>query len=110
MTTSFFFLEGIGIIDSCPSIGFPIPTTSNLSNPTQRVNEHDSVINQAEATGIYTGDSSGTYVICVDPNGKPYANYWEGYVKAVTGVAHYDAAKGSIVLDGAPTAEFTGNG
>lgn len=88
-TTSFFFLEGVGIVGECPSIGFPIQSTTQLTNPEQEKGPRESRITLplVEPTGVYTGDSSGTYVICVDAKGHAYARYWEGYVQTVTGPA-----------------------
>lgn len=118
-TTSFMFLlAGVGetgpMIHSCPSIGFPIPATYQLSNP-MRVEQYDTpgeggtaiAIPQIEANGVYTGDTTGTYVMCVGKSGKPFAFYHEGYVATVTGPAHWDNARGEIVMDGDSTATFT---
>lgn len=110
-TTTFFFLEGIGLIGSCPSIGFPVPSTAQITNPDQKVDgggsQGDGSISlpQVEPTGVYTGDSSGTYTVCVDDNGKPFASYWEGYVQTVSGPATYK--DGRVVLTGKPTGNFT---
>lgn len=102
-TTTFFFNPGISKpIKSCPSIGFPVPTTAQLTNPDQAVG-NGAVIGQMEPTGVYTGDSTGTYVICVAPNGTKYISYWEGFVQTEGGPAHWDNGLGMIVLDGAPT-------
>lgn len=117
-TTSFMFLmAGQGttgpLVHSCPSIGFPIPATYQLTNPDQIVNGHDgrvSVISQLESNGVYTGDTTGTYVICVDPNGKAYAFYHEGFVATVTGPAHWDNNKGEIVMDGPSSTPFSAGG
>lgn len=104
-TTSFFFLEGIGLVSSCPSIGFPIPSTAQLTNPEAKVRDQDLALPQVEPTGVYTGHSTGTYTICIDGNGRPYASYWEGYVQTVTGPAEF--RDGQVVLTGKPTGEFT---
>jgi hypothetical protein len=96
-------------IKSCPSIGFPVASTAQLTNPEQLVggshnsNTIEGVIAQQEPNGVYTGDSSGTYVICVAPNGVRYITYWEGDVQTEGGPAHWDKAQGMIVMDGAPT-------
>lgn len=114
VTTSFFFLEGIDHpIDSCPSVGSPIPTTMQLTNPEQAESgERGSnwevyTLPQAEVTGVYTGQSSGTYVICIDGSGNAYANYWEGYVKTVFAPAEWDKTTGSIKIIGDPTFDFS---
>lgn len=116
-TTSFMFLlAGVGesgpMVHSCPSIGFPIPATYQLTNPEKplKINlsgggvANDVVtVSQLEPTGVYTGDTTGTYVMCVDSNGKAYAFYHEGYVSTVS----WDTVKGEIVMDGASSADFT---
>jgi len=100
-TTAFFFNQGVADpIMSCPSIGFPIPSTYQLTNPWQ-----NSGVAQLEATGVYTGDSSGTYVICIDGTGTPYAMYWEGFVSSVSGPAQW--VDGQVVLTGKPSVEFS---
>lgn len=108
-TTSFFFNVGVEMpVSSCPSIGFPIPTTAQLTNPDQAIRVYkggSEVISQVEQTGIYTGDSTGTYAICVDATGAPYAFYWEGYVGTVSGPAEW--RDGRIELIGPPSFEFS---
>lgn len=118
-TTSFMFLlAGVGdsgpMVHSCPSIGFPIPATYQLTNPEQTVSLDTPgeggaavTVSQLESTGVYTGDTTGTYVMCVDPQGDAYAFYHEGYVATVTGPAHWDIEKGEVVMDGTSSAEFT---
>lgn len=116
VTTSFMFLmAGSGstgpLVHSCPSIGFPIPATYQLTNPQQGINGDGGIgyaLPQIEATGVYTGDTTGTYVMCIGADGKPFAFYHEGFVATVTGPAHWDNAKGEIVMDGTSSAEFTG--
>lgn len=104
-TTTFFFLEGVGLIGSCPSIGFPVPSTAQLTAPETKMSRHDLAIPQVEPVGVYTGESTGTYTLCVDGNGAPYANYFEGYVQTVTGPAKFE--DGQIKLTGKPSGEFT---
>lgn len=112
-TTTFFFTQGQGSsgaapVMDCPSVGFPVATTTELTSPTQKyAGDSDAVVAQADPTGIYPGDSAGTYVICIDGNGKGYASYWEGDVFTVTGPAKWDDATHRIVLVGAPTASFS---
>lgn len=54
----------------CPSKGYPIPYTTQLTNPDQ-VHDGSStadpsvVIPQAEPNGLYTGTSSATWVLCI---------------------------------------------
>ena len=106
-TTTFFYNQGSNVpIKSCPSIGFPLPSTAQLTNPQQVVNGGNSggavTIGQQEMTGVFTGNSNGTYVICVGDQG-PTFSYWEGFVDTEGGPAHFDKATGQIVADGAPT-------
>jgi hypothetical protein len=112
-TTSFFFEPGGGDpdpIDSCPSLGDPVPNTAQLSNPAQVVtptggsNGNTAVtIGQMDPNGVYSpSDSSGTYVLCVAADGSPELHYWEGYVYAVNGSATWDAATHSVTTYGAP--------
>ena len=115
-TTSFMFLlAGSGatgpLVHQCPSIGFPIPATYQLTNPQRGVegaNGRGYSLPQIEANGVYTGDTTGTYVMCIGGDGKPFAFYHEGFVATVTGPAHWDNTLGEIVMDGTSSAEFTG--
>lgn len=112
-TTTFFFNQGVqDPINSCPSIGAPIPTTDQLSNPT-KIEHHGETgggnvtTNQMEPNGVYTGDSSGTYVMCVNAQGKAYATYWEGYVQTIFGDASWNKTTHQVELKGAPSFKFT---
>lgn len=110
-TTSFMFLmAGSGatgpLVYSCPSIGFPIPASYQLTNPEQKVAD-GAVIAQIESTGVYGGETTATYVICVGDDGEAFAFSHEGFVSTVTGPAHWDVEAGEIVMDGASSAEFT---
>lgn len=115
-TTSFMFLlAGVGasgpLVHSCPSIGFPIPATYQLTSPDKIEGNRDGgyvATAQLESTGVYTGDTTGTYVMCIGEDGKPFAFYHEGFVATVTGPAHWDVEKGEIVMDGPSSAKFTG--
>lgn len=114
-TTSFMFLlSGAGatgpLVHSCPSIGFPIPATYQLTSPEQMEGNRDGgyvAVPQLEANGVYTGDTTGTYVICIGDDGRAYAFYHEGYVSVATGPAHWDTVKGEVVIDGTSTADFS---
>lgn len=111
-TSTFFFARGASgtgaPVFDCPSIGYPIPSTAQLTNPSKEY--RGTTIDQMEATGIYTGDSSGTYVICVNAAGKGYAVYWEGDVMTFTGPAEYDPATHQVALVGQPTVSFNTKG
>lgn len=107
-TTSFFFNMGIqDPVNQCPSIGFPIPATMQLTNPDIPVGGSGGrvTVQQVEPTGVYTGDTTGTYVICIDARGSAYAVYWEGFVQTVTGPAEYK--NGRVELVGPPSFNFT---
>lgn len=111
VTTSLFF--NMGVVDpihTCPSIGFPIPGTFQLSSPEKPAGNRDGgyySLPQLEANGVYTGDTTATTVICVDADGQGYASYWEGFVSTVAGPAEWDATTKMVVMTGAPTAEFS---
>lgn len=106
-TTSFFYNQGANKpYKVCPSIGFPVPSTAQLTNPEQVVsapNNGAATVAQEEPNGLYTGVSTGTYVDCVAPNGTRYFSYAEGFVHTEGGPAHFDSASGMIVDDGPPT-------
>lgn len=106
-TTTFFFNMGVpNPVLTCPSIGFPIPSTAQLTNPQAKVRgASDAVIAQLESNGVYTGDSTGTYAICVSPQGKAYAVYWEGFVYTATGPATWDGKQ--VQLIGPPSHKFS---
>ena len=110
-STTFFFNQGIkDPIMTCKSIGAPIPSTAQLSNP-DKVERHGSqydggnvVIHQMEPNGVYTGDSTGTWSECLNAQGKPYPQYWEGFVSSAFGDATWDGHQ-IVVKD--PSAVFS---
>ncbi len=113
-TTTAGYLEGIGIIWWCPSVGAPVPGTYQLSASTQWVDLPGDrtyelkPVDQGEPTGVYIGPSTGTWTICLDDNGRKFAKYWEGYVDSTTGiVTSYPAEKRVKVAD--ITFKFTDN-
>ena len=114
-STSFFFNQGaVDPIDTCPSIGVPIPNTASLSNPQQVVTDHNQygggnvAIGQMDPIGIYVPSSStGTFVVCVDAQGKAYANYWEGFVKTVFAPAKWNEQTHKVELVGPPSFAFS---
>jgi hypothetical protein len=113
-TTSFFFNQGVkDPIFSCASIGFPLPSTAQLTNPKQviytdhpRGGNDANVVDQMDPDGVYSGDSTGTYVECIDPKGIKYIKYWEGYVDTLGAPAHWEPGVGEV-LDGEPTVVST---
>jgi hypothetical protein len=112
-TTSFFFNQGArDPIQSCPSIGAPIASTTQLTNPDQVI--HDGyargaalTVAQMDPTGVYSGNSTGTYVMCVGADGKPYADYWEGFVQTIFGPATWDYNTHQVRLVGPPSFRFS---
>lgn len=111
-TTSFFFNQGVqDPVFSCPSLGMPVANTAQLSNPQQLVNDPNGnksagskVISQMDPYGIYApASSTGTYVICINTEGKKYVQYWEGYVSTVSAPAEWNGATHSMNVTGAPT-------
>lgn len=102
-TTSFFFNQGVADpIKSCPSIGYALPSTYQLTAPQALDGTY-----QMESTGVYTADSTGTYVICVDAGGKGRATYWEGFVETEAGPAKWDTTTKQIVPTGEATGDFS---
>lgn len=116
-TTSFFFNLGTqDPIDSCPSIGTPIQQSDSLTNPTQPIRDSSQplnngggnvVLDQMEPTGIYPGQGTGTYIICLGANGQEYANYWEGYVYTVFAPAKWNYTQHHIELVGSSSFNFS---
>jgi hypothetical protein len=110
-TTSFFFNMGVrDPIFTCPSLGMPVPNTAQLSNPQQVIYDGGSGgggnigISQMDPYGAYTPSSStGTYVICVNASGKPYLQYWEGFVQTVSAPAAWDYGNHTMKVTGAPS-------
>lgn len=110
-TFAYFFIEGKANgkpVMSCSSMGFPIPASFQLSNPLKPAGYQDSAtIAQMEPNGVFTGDTDGTYVIClrVSPgqpdDGRPYAMYWEGRVMMSSVELQWDEASGTMVPTGA---------
>lgn len=91
-STTMFFIEGVGMIQWCPSSGAPVPSTYQLSASQQYVDirkdgtRQKFPIDQGEPTGVYVGDSNGTWVICLDDDGNKFGVYWEGPVGSTVGV------------------------
>lgn len=111
-TTSFFFNQGVqDPYFVCPSIGFPVASTTQLTNPSQTVEGNGSgefaAIPQIDPNGVYAGNSTGTYVLCVNNQGQTYGQYAEGFVHTVAGPANWNQAGHRITITGAPSYTFT---
>lgn len=110
-STTFFFNQGVqDPIFVCPSIGTPIAASMSLSNP-QQIQYSDShgsgVVAQMDPNGVYTGATTGTYVMCIGADGKPFAKYWEGFVDTIFGPAIWDPKTHSEQLVGPPSFNFS---
>jgi len=114
-STTFFFNAGTREpIESCPSIGLPIPADSSLSNPWQVSNgaglpntsSENVAIGQIDPAGIYFGPTDATYVLCKTASGGQYMVHAEGPVHAVTAQAYWDPSmyggKGGVHVLGQP--------
>lgn len=109
-TTTFFFNTGTpDPVFSCPSVGFPIPGSAQLTNPEQIEDryEGDVAIPQVEPNGTFTGETTNTTTICRDANGRGYAVGWEGFTMPITGPAEWNTETKKVELIGAPTGEFS---
>jgi hypothetical protein len=108
-TTSFGFNQGIkDPVWSCPSLGEPVAADTEITNPDANYNASypnggtSYPIPNMDPNEIYPGTTTGTYVLCVNAQGQPYAQYWEGFVDTVSAGAVWDEATGQIVVSGQP--------
>lgn len=109
-TTTFGLSNTGSLVWNCSSIGMPVPAAAQLTNPSQQVvapdgggyqeNNGDNVIPQMDPFGLYTGDTTGTYTLCVDAKGNQYLQYWEGLTDSVSGPASF--VGGHVVMQGTP--------
>lgn len=113
-TTSFAISNNGQLLWSCPSLGEPWHATDSITNPVQPYNSGYPqggavvTIGNMDPNGVYGGQSSGTYVLCVDKFGNQYSHYAEELVDVISGPATWDPnlngpGKGGPVLTGAPT-------
>jgi len=67
LTYTYVFNRNGGLLFSCESLGFPIPATTQLTNPQTVVyNNGGTAIPQAEPNGLYAPpDTDGTFVMCL---------------------------------------------
>jgi hypothetical protein len=91
------------ILWHCPSIGFPIPADTQITNPLQVMYQHGGVIEQAEPNGLFTSkNTDGTYVICVLPDGSLAPQYTEQKAEVFTRPVKIELGK-VVFVDGAAT-------
>lgn len=95
---------------SCPSVGFPIPADTQLTNPDQLAATYNNgsngwvegAVSQMEPDGLYaSGNTDATYVLCIRPNGKIVPIYTEQ--KVSTFPFEVEAIDGKIVDKGKDT-------
>lgn len=92
----------------CEAVGWPIPVTTQLTNPWTVSNggnipntgAGNVAIGQAEPNGTYSGNTQGTYILCIRPDGKVAPVYTENNVQMFPYAVHWDAARNAIVDDG----------
>jgi len=66
------------VIELCPSIGYPIPYSTQLTAPEKKLDGWEVVIPQSEPNGLYPpGSSAATLVSCVNPDGSISPTYFE---------------------------------
>jgi hypothetical protein len=74
------------IVFNCKSIGFPLPSNSQLTNPEALAVDgyrDSATLPQAEPNGLYSSPStSGTFVFCLNSDGTISPSYFEADVEA----------------------------
>lgn len=102
-TTSLFTLNGVGVLAWCPSIGAPVPATSQLTASQQYIDlkgdrtRERKPVDQMEPVGDYVGDTTATWTVCLDDNGKKFGVMWEANVGSVSGVLNVPAMFPDVV-------------
>lgn len=84
-TYAYMFAFDGKIIEICPSVGYPIPYSTQLTNPMKIEDryEGDVAIPNAEPNSLYPpSDAAATLVQCVNPDGSVSPVYIEWYVLA----------------------------
>lgn len=84
-TYAYMFTMDGKIIEICPSIGYPIPYSTQLTNPEKIEYTYSApnVISNAEPNSLYPpSDAAATLVQCVNPDGSVSPVYIEWYVLA----------------------------
>lgn len=84
-TWSVWVADGTGEpIDMCASKGFPLPYTSQTTNPLQPSGYTGVAIAQADPNGLFTGTTTATWVACVEDDGTVHPVYIEPHVITYT--------------------------
>jgi hypothetical protein len=82
-TYAYMFTMDGKVVEICPSIGYPIPYSTQLTAPERREPGLEAVIPQSEPNGLYPpGDAAATLVQCVNKDGSVTPVYIEWYVLA----------------------------
>lgn len=84
-TFAYMFTMDGKIVEICPSMGYPIPYSTQLTAPEKLAGwtNDTSVIPNAEPNGVYPpGDAAATLVQCVNSDGSVTPVYIEWYVLA----------------------------
>lgn len=88
---------------ACPSIGFPIPADTQVTNPLQRVYQ-GAVLEQMEPNGTFTSkNTAGTYILCALENGDAVPVYSEPPVIASGAPLVWDSDTQQYQLAGEPS-------
>jgi hypothetical protein len=95
----------------CPTVGAPVPSTYQLTNPDQIVTpgpreRGTATVPLGEPSGVYTGASAATWTLCLDDQGTPFAQYEEANVGWTAGIVNGLPAEQRAQVDEI-TFEFT---
>lgn len=103
------------ILRQCPSMGFPLPYATQLTNPLQITSQYgiannshyaDGVVAQQEPNGLFTPSTAdGTWVPCVDEKGRITPVYEER--KVTTFLRPVTEQNGTLVPTAGTTASLT---
>lgn len=98
------------ILWHCPSVGFPLPADTQLTNPLQTYAGSAAVIEQAEPNGLFSSKhTDGTYVICVSEDGSLTPQYTEAKVEVFSRPVKIEDGK-VVFIAGAPTMKMEKHG
>jgi hypothetical protein len=62
------------LVFACDSIGYGIPSTTQYTNPEKEIHSSGgATMPQADPNGLFSGNSSGTWVLCKDPKSSKIA-------------------------------------